>query len=156
MKLLLFSGYVPITTFFFSAMLAVKEIAGSEKLVGEASRRENNMWKSITPKWVAFCHPHVFKPFSRENKVTSVWAWLEVTMHWASRSPLEKLYKSHIRMLVIDLEHFSPLIHSAYYIKTTWKTFPEFLQLKFNYKCIFFEVSLVTAENQEISFFFPN
>ena len=39
--------YVPITTFFFSAMLAVKEIAGSEKLVGEASRRENNMRKSI-------------------------------------------------------------------------------------------------------------
>lgn len=101
--------YPPICTnnhIFFSAMLAVKERAGSEKLVGEASRRENNMWKSINSQVGSLLSSPCVQPFSWENKVTSIWAWLVVTMHWVSRSPLEKLYKSHIRMLVIDLEQF--------------------------------------------------
>lgn len=39
--------HVPITTLFFSAMLAAKEIAGGEKLVEEASRMENSMREAI-------------------------------------------------------------------------------------------------------------
>lgn len=122
--------YPPICTnhhifFFFSAMPAVKEIAGSEKLGEEASRRENNTWKSIDSQVGSLLSFPCVQLFSWENKVASC---LGLTRSYNALDCLDLLSRNYIKSHPNAGFWFRTFLtsESLNVLKTTWKTLPEF------------------------------